>query len=114
MTAMRARSHVRRKRRKSSARPAPSSPFCTVKYQYTIPTISNGWEIRVDYNFDYGGNASNYERADCPRTRQGSQVASGNIFYTNTQSSCSVGDILVVTVTMQTASSGSYAEASNL
>ena len=102
----------------------PTTSTQTITYQYTIPTTSNGWEIRVDYNFDYGGNTSNYERADYTLTRQGSQVASGNIFFTNTQSSCAVGDIynlsftagdiLVVTITMQTASSGSYGEASNL
>jgi hypothetical protein len=42
----------------------PTTSTETVTYQYTIPTTST----------------SNFERADYTLTRNGSQVASGNIF----------------------------------
>jgi hypothetical protein len=102
----------------------PTTSTETVTYQYTIPTTSTGWEMRLAYNFDPGGNSANFERADYTLSRNGSQVQSGNIFYTNGQSSCQVagpygfsfnaGDILVITITMKTANSGSFAEVSNL
>src|SRR5215212_7421805 len=102
----------------------PTTSTETVTYYYTIPSTSSNWEIRLDYEFTNGGSASNYARADYTVARNGSQIGSGNIFYTNSAASCAVGsaypfswnagDLLTITVTMRTASSGSYAAVRNL
>jgi hypothetical protein len=102
----------------------PTTSTETVTYYYVIPDTSSGWEIRLDYEFTNGGSTSNFNRADYTLTRNGSQVGSGNIYYTDVAASCAVGsltgmsmnagDLLQIVVTMRTASSGSYAETSNL
>ena len=98
----------------------PTTSTQTIQYQYTIPETSTGWEIRLDYEFTNGGSTSNFNRADYTVTRNFTQVASGNIYYTDVAASCQVGsayplslqqgDILVVTIQMRTANSGSYGE----
>ena len=98
--------------------------LATIQYQYTIPQTSTGWEIRLDYEFEDGGVGTNYNRADYELYRNFSLVSSGNIYYTSGDVWCGYasvsplsfqqGDILVVTIEMKTATSGSWGEVSNL
>ncbi len=102
----------------------PTTSTETVTYQYVIPSNSTNWQIRLDYEFTNGGSTSNFNRADYTLTRNGSQIGSGNIYFTNTSASCVAGgiygisanggDLLTVTIQMRTANSGSYAEVGNL
>lgn len=96
----------------------------TVVYQYTIPTTSSGWQIRLDYDFNNGGDTSNFIKAEYTVTRGGSGVDSGTFLDRNTSWACGVasdypnswnaGDILVVTISLRATNSSSYARADGL
>ena len=96
----------------------------TVTYQYTVPTTSTGWEIRVDYDFNNGGDTSNFIKAQYAVTRSGSTVDSGTFLDRNTSWACGVasdnpnswnaGDILTVTITLRATNSSSYARVDGL
>ena len=96
----------------------------TVVYQYTIPTTSTGWEIRVDYDFNNGGDTSNFIKAEYTVTRGGNPVDSGTFLDRNTSWACGVasdypnswnaGDILIVTITLRATNSSSYARVDGL
>jgi hypothetical protein len=103
---------------------AGSSSTETVTYQYTIPSTSTGWEIRVDYDFNNGGDTSNFIKAEYTVTRGGSTISSGTVLNRNTSWACGVasasglswtaGDILTVTISLRAATAGSYARADPL
>ena len=96
----------------------------TVVYQYTIPSTSSGWQIRLDYDFNNGGDTSNFIQAAYTVTRGGSLIDSGTFLNLNTSWPCGVasdypnswnaGDILVVTVSLRATNSSSYARADGL
>jgi hypothetical protein len=96
----------------------------TVTYQYTIPQSSTGWEIRVDYDFNNGGDTSNFIQASYTVTRGGTPVDGGTFLNRNTSWACGVasdnpnswnaGDILVVTINLRATNSGSYARVDGL
>lgn len=96
----------------------------TVTYQYTVPTTSTGWEIRVDYDFNNGGDTSNFITAAYIVTRGGTPVDSGTFLNRNTSWPCAVssdypnswnaGDIHVVTITLRATNSSSYARVDGL
>lgn len=96
----------------------------TVVYQYTIPTTSTGWEIRVDYDFNNGGDTGNSIKAEYTVTRGGSQIDSGTFLDRNTSWPCGVasdypnswnaGDILIVTISLRATNSSSYARVAGL
>jgi hypothetical protein len=96
----------------------------TVTYQYTVPTTSTGWEIRVDYDFNNGGDTGNFIKAQYTVTRGGSLVDSGTFLDRNTSWACGVasdwpnswnaGDILVVTISLRATNSSSYARVDGL
>lgn len=96
----------------------------TVTYQYTIPSTSTGWEIRVDYDFNNGGDTSNFIQASYNVTRGGSSIDSGTFLNRNTSWPCGVasdsgnswnaGDILTVTISLRATNSSSYARADGL
>jgi hypothetical protein len=96
----------------------------TVTYQYTIPSTSTGWEIRVDYDFDNGGDTGNFIKAEYTVTRGGSTISSGTVLDRNTSWACGVasayplswtaGDILTVTISLRATNSSSYARAAAL
>lgn len=96
----------------------------TVTYQYTIPTTSSGWEIRVDYDFSNGGDTSNFIKAEYVVTRGGSTIDSGTFLNRNTSWACGVasdspnswnaGDILTVTISLRATNSTSYTRVDGL
>lgn len=96
----------------------------TVTYQYTVPTTSSGWQIRVDYDFNNGLDSSNFIKAEYTVTRGGSPVDSGTFLDRNTSWACGVasdypntwnaGDILVVTISLRATNSSSYARVDGL
>lgn len=96
----------------------------TIVYQYTIPTTSSGWEIRVDYDFNNGGDTNNFIIADYTVSRSGSVIDSGTFLNKNTSWSCGVasdnpnswnaGDILIVTVSINATNSTSYGKVDGL
>jgi hypothetical protein len=96
----------------------------TVTYQYTVPTTSTGWEIRVDYDFNNGGDTSNFIQAAYTVTRSGSTIDSGTFLNRNTSWPCGVasdnsnswnaGDILVVTISLRATNASSYARVDGL
>jgi hypothetical protein len=96
----------------------------TVTYQYTVPTTSTGYEIRVDYDFNNGGDTGNFIQASYTVTRSGSTIDSGTFLNRNTSWPCGVasdypnswnaGDILVVTISLRATNSSSYARVAGL
>ena len=96
----------------------------TVTYQYTVPTTSTGWEVRVDYDFNNGGDTGNFITASYSVTRSGSTIDSGTFLNRNTSWACGVasdssnswnaGDILVVSISLRATNSSSYARVDGL
>lgn len=96
----------------------------TVTYQYTIPSTSTGWEIRSDYDFNNGGDTSNFIKVEYVITRGGSTISSGTVVDRNTSQACgyasasplswTAGDILTVTISLRATNSTSYARVDNL
>jgi hypothetical protein len=96
----------------------------TVTYQYTVPSSSNGWEIRADYDFNNGGDSSNFIKVEYAVTRGGSTISSGTLLNRTDSWSCGVasasslswtaGDILTVTISLRATNSTSYARVDNL
>ncbi|HYK02551.1 MAG TPA: hypothetical protein VE974_12410 [Thermoanaerobaculia bacterium] len=96
----------------------------TVTYQYTIPSTSTGWQIRLDYDFNNGGDSSNFIQASYNVTRGGSSIDSGTFLNRSDSWPCGVasdwpnswnaGDILTVTISLRATNSSSYARADGL
>lgn len=96
----------------------------TITYQYIIPQTSTGWEIRVDYDFNNGGDTSNFIQASYNVTRSGSSIDSGTFLNTSSTTFCSVasdypnswnaGDFLTVTITIRATNSTSYGQVAGL
>ena len=96
----------------------------TIVYQYTVPTTSSGWQIRVDYDFNNGADTGNFIKAEYVVTRSSVPVDSGTFLDRNTSATCSVasdypnswnaGDILVVTISVRATNSSSYGKVAGL
>jgi hypothetical protein len=96
----------------------------TVVYQYTIPTTSTGWQIRLDYDFNNGGDTSNFISAFYNVTRGGFSIDSGTFLArtdswpcgvaTDSPNSWNAGDILTVTASLRATNSSSYAKVDGL
>lgn len=97
----------------------------TIVYQYTIPQTSTGWEIRVDYDFNNGGDpTNNFISAAYNVTRGGSSIDSGTFLNTSSNAVCAVatdspnswnaGDILTVTISIKANNSSAHGKVDEL